>query len=409
MEMLVDNFGQDRYIAKAVCLQITLVGIKNMLVQAVPFLHARNTILNILLFLIVGVMYLNAFLRMNKTITKRVFLVFCFIVMSFAMTAVLFPKNTPYIILELPRMLPYCFLTCFLISEMKDVGWIEYYMRKLTIIILFFSVISAVFIFRIGHITSSEWSTYSMPLSYVTMIPVMWLLHLYFEEENIKWLIGASIGMIVILAYGSRNPLLGIVTYIAVSVIRKVASNRTTHKLKYIFLAFIGCIILLFWRDLLMLIGQLLSSINVSSRSISLLTKSTVDSSGRDVIHNLLWTALNTHPFMGFGVLGDEVVLGEINQSAHGLYLSILSNYGYIVGTIILLIVFYWNYRALRISKNYSKELLIIYMCMVWPRGFTGGDVWTSDVFWWMIGIIMSILSARNLEGVAYGESITCD
>ena len=99
MEMLVDNFGQDRYIAKAVCLQITLVGIKNMLVQAVPFLHARNTILNILLFLIVGVMYLNAFLRMNKTITKRVFLAFCFIVMSFAMTAVLFPKNTPYIIL----------------------------------------------------------------------------------------------------------------------------------------------------------------------------------------------------------------------------------------------------------------------------------------------------------------------
>ena len=53
---------------------------------------------------------------------------------------------------------------------------------------------------------------------------------------------------------------------------------------------------------------------NISSRTIELLTESTISTSGRDVIHTELITALNEHPFIGFGILGDEIVLNDISD-----------------------------------------------------------------------------------------------
>ena len=150
--------------------------------------------------------------------------------------------------------------------------------------------------------------------------------------------------------------------------------------------------------------------LNISSRTINLLTESTISTSGRDVIHAELITALNESPFVGFGVLGDEIVLSDISQSAHSLYLSILSNYGYIIGGLILIVLIYWNFSAYKYANTKEKEILLIYMCLVWPRGFTGGDIWSSDVFWWLQGLILSMISYNYkecIEEIEYDKGIT--
>ena len=400
----------DKYISHAVCIQITMVGIKNMLVQAIPFLYARNSLLNLLLIIIVGAIYLGTFIRMKKTMSKSFLFTIGFVMVSFIYTLLVFPENTSYIISALPRTVPYCFITCYLLSELRTFDWLEHYMEVYSVVTMIFSCISAAFIFLYGHITTSSWSTYSMPLSYVTMIAVMWVLYRYFKEERIRWLLLALVGITIIIVYGSRNPLLAIAAYIIISVIKKVLSSQTSLKLRYIVIALLGCAFMIWWRECLAVLEGILTSIGISSRTISLLTESTISTSGRDVIHSELLNALNEHPLLGFGVLGDETVLSDISQSAHGLYLSIFSNYGYFFGGTIIGILLYWNYLAYKRSNKKEMEILLLYMCLVWPRGFTGGDIWGSDVFWWLLGLMLSRIAyskKESLKVVGYDKSFT--
>lgn len=402
--------NNDRYISQAACMQITLVGIKNMLVQAVPFLYARNSILNALLLVFIGAMYLRAFFLIKKTTSKRFLFVMMFVIASFMWTIIVFPQNTGNIMSALPRTLPYCFVTCYLLSELRSFEWIEYYMGRYSIVTMLFSLVSAVFIFRNGHITTSQWSSYSMPLSYVTMVAAMWLLYRYFREEKAIWFFLSLLCIAVIVAYGSRNPLLAIIAFIIISVLKKVSNTQTKHRIRYLIMTLIGCAFLIWWKECLVLFGKLFSMLNISSRTIELLTESTISTSGRDVIHAELITALNEHPFIGFGILGDEIVLNDISQSAHGLYLSIFSNYGYIIGGLILIVLIYWNFSAYKCANTKEKEILLIYMCLVWPRGFTGGDIWSSDVFWWLLGLVLSMISYNYkecIEEIEYDKGIT--
>ena len=404
--------NNDRYISQAACMQITLVGIKNMLVQAVPFLYARNSILNALLLVLIGAMYLRTFFLIKKTTSKRFLFVMMFVIASFMWTIIVFPQNTGNIMSALPRTLPYCFVTCYLLSELRSFEWIEYYMSRCSIVTLLFSLVSAVFIFRNGHITTSQYSSYSMPLSYVTMVAVMWLLYRYFREEKAKWLLLSLFGLAVIVAYGSRNPLLAIIAFIIISVLKKVVKAQTKHRIRYLIMTLIGCTFLILWKECLVLIENIFLTLNIKSRTMDLLVMdllkgSTISASGRDVIHANLTATLNEHLFIGLGVLGDEVVL---NESAHSLYLSILSNYGYIIGGLTLIILIYWNFSAYKYANSKEKEILLIYMCMVWPRGFTGGDIWSSDVFWWLLGLVLSMISYNYkecIEEIEYDKGIT--
>ena len=382
----------DKYISQAVCFQVTAVGIKNMLVQAVPFLYARNSLLNLMILFAVMLFYIRTLLHIKK-ISMRVCYFLFFLMISFAWTFAVFPENSPYIIRILPRTVPYCFLIWMFLAELKSFYWLEYYMNRCMLAVLFFSMVSAMFIYRIGHITMSDWSSYSMPLSYVTMWAVMWLLYRFFKEEKIRWMLLAFIGIAIIILYGSRNPLLAIAAYLIVMVLKKTWKDKSVKRIKYLFLTVLGCGGMLFWKECLALLGNVLSLFSISSRTISLLSTGKIDPNGRDIIHQELTAALNQHPILGFGICGDEVVLQEMSQSAHSLYLSILSNYGYFIGAVFLGLLVYWNYRAYQKAQGLEKDILLIYMCMVWPRGFTGGDIWTSDVFWWMLGLIISLRS----------------
>ena len=206
--------------------------------------------------------------------------------------------------------------------------------------------------------------------------------------------------------------MLAIIAFIIISVLKKVVKAQTKHRIRYLIMTFIGCTFLILWKECLVLIENIFLTLNIKSRTMDLLVMdllkgSTISASGRDVIHANLTATLNEHLFIGLGVLGDEVVL---NESAHSLYLSILSNYGYIIGGLTLIILIYWNFSAYKYANSKEKEILLIYMCMVWPRGFTGRDIWSSDVFWWLLGLVLSMISYNYkecIEEIEYDKGIT--
>lgn len=403
IETLSDVEKNNKRISFAVCTQVTLIGIKNMFVHATTLVYENNTVINMILLSIVAVFYLYAIVRDKKAlkINRVVFSIVIFILCTFLLTMVFCPENIPYIVSYLPRMLPYCFLTWFLITKLTSLKWIEWYMQKYATVIIGLSIVAAVLIYQQGHITISENITYSMSLSYVAMIGVMWCLKSYFETEKINMLFFSVAGTIVIVMYGARNPLLAIAIYVIISIVRKgIKKNNGVKIVKYWCFGAVGLMIVFFFEQFLSLISDILKNFGLSSRTIELLMASELSTSGRDVIHSSLIEVMNQNPLLGLGVCGDEVALSMLGmtQSAHSLYLSIFATYGYVLGVLVLAILIGLNVSAYKRADKNEKEILLIYMCMVWPRGFVGGSIWDNDFFWWMFGMILVIFKRRAID-----------
>ena len=111
-------------------------------------------------------------------------------------------------------------------------------------------------------------------------------------------------------------------------------------------------------------------------------------STGRSDIHNQVWELINESPIFGTGICGDEA---NMHEMAHSLYLSILCTYGIIIGFMFITFILIKTCRALKHSSGLNHQILVLFICMVFPRGFTGGDIWQSDVFWQLMGIIFMI------------------
>ena len=385
----------DRWISFAVCFQVLLVGMKNMLIQAFEGLYEANDVLNIVLFVAVGFAYVMAFVSLGSRMLSFTPLSLClvaFLLLTFSASALIHPHGLAQYGTLLAYILPFGFLTAFMLTWLTTLDWIAYYMERFAYVIILTALVCVIAILNTGHTTTSEWSTYSMSLSNVIMVGVIWLLYCYFEKHRFSALIGALLGVVAILLCGSRNPLLAIVAYVVVKTVLKVVSKQTPNRERWIYViwAALMCLFFLFFESIVDAANYLLNTLGIYSRTIGLLESDLFFDSGRDAIHATLIETLNQSPFIGLGVGGD---IELIDWAAHNFYLSVLSTYGYLIGCAVLVVMAVLILRAYRKSRGTAREVLLLYLCLFLPRSFTGNDIWRSDVPWWLIGMSMVVLS----------------
>ena len=92
-------------------------------------------------------------------------------------------------------------------------------------------------------------------------------------------------------------------------------------------------------------------------------------------------------------VAGDEVVIQEL---AHSMYLSIFVTYGMILGSLVILYLFSQTIKGIRRTSGLNHNVIIMYACLVFPRSFTGGDIWANDYLWFLMALIISSLLQRK-------------
>ena len=387
--------ASDRHISRAIALQILLVSVKNILVQAFPDLLEQNDVLNLVVLGTVAVFYVHAFLTLGARMLRvggmcMGLLAFLLIVWSLSFMA--YPQNSTEIIALLPRFMTYCLLTAFLITRLTSLRWLAHYMKLFSYGITLTALVSTLYILSVGHSSFSDWSVYSMPLSTYTLISTMWHYYQFFETKRIVPLGFAIVGTLVIVLVGSRNPLLAILVYVLVSILRHLFDRKQTFLVRLAALACcsIAAFLAFFWRRVVSLIYRLLYAFGIHSRTLYLLMQEEISDSGRNEIHAKLIAYMNEHPLRPLGVAGDRIPLD--GEWAHGLYFSILATFGYVLGAVVLILLAVMCIKALRRSRGVAREMLILYMCIVLPRGFVAVDVWQNDVFWWMLAIMITVL-----------------
>ena len=380
----------DRVLSFAVCFQISIVGVKNSLVQSIPELYNVNSTLNNVLLVIIALVYIWAFLESWNRIVQiniSVVLISLFLMISFAFSYLFFPLNRTEIVSMLPRVIPYYFITAYLITKLRTTQWIEYYMTRFCYLNLFACLVTVVFIYIHGHVTTSPWLSYSLPMSYSCMLATMWLLYSYFQSKKLPLLLASIVGVVIIALFGSRNPLIAIVSYIAVKSIKSAFGPSSTiyKKIAFVLALLIVVTLLFFYKELIGLLNVSLQAFGIQSRTLKLMLESELNMTGRTEIHSKLFQILSTNPLIGLGIGGDVTNIGI---SSHGLYLSILSIYGYPIGCLLIAVLLYVCIVSYIRADEKNREVLLIYYCLTLTRGFFGGDVFSSDVLWWMLGLI---------------------
>lgn len=387
--------NSDKIISKVLALHILLLWGKIILMNGVPFVYRYQTYVNLIVVFVVVCLYMCVLWKTSINL-KRIsiaLIIDVFLIISCVITFVIFPQNIGLIKSNMVWFIVYCLLPLHFIVLLEKFDYLIMYMKQYSYIIVCFAVVSAIYIHRMGHTTTSSWSSYSMPLSYGVLYAVMWLLMDFFYERKILALFFAVIGSFIMFFYGARNTLLALIVYILWMMVLKMRFVNTAKIYFWFWCAIF--VVLIIIRQILSVMSSVLEILGIESRTLALIVSGkgfTYDSRGE--IHQKILECLNDYPISGLGIWGDTAQSGEMS---HNLYLSILSNFGYVVGGVLIIaLVFVWIYNVMRTKGNY-KAVAIVYICMVVPRSFTGGDIWNSDVFWWLLGVcIVGIRSVRN-------------
>ena len=388
----------NKLISFVVAFQVIAQGCKNILVQGFPFMYIINDMLNIVIMGGALLMYMYAFFSTSQLrVPSQAIGILWIVGFTYSLTFTLCPQNIQIIQPTILRTLIACFFTFLLVSKLTTFEYLQKYFTKGSYLITLCGVMYAGIISMIGHSTTSDWNTYSMTMSNVLLMSVLWQLNDYFENKNKLPLISSFIGMLIIFLYGSRNPFLAIVFFICIKVLFNRTGKQTSGGgLKFLFVS-LAIIVLSYFKDILIFVAGVLDSFGLGSRTLYYLMNSDTEdiTTGRAEIREKLWNVILDNPFLGHGVAGDEVVIDEL---AHSMYLSIFITYGLIFGCIVILFIASMTIKGIRRTKGLNHTIIIMYVCLVFPRSFTGGDIWLNDYLWFMMALIISALNQIKIN-----------
>ena len=279
----------NKLISFVVAFQVIAQGCKNILVQGFPFFYEINDMLNVVIMGGSLLMYVYALLTTGRLrIPVQTIAVLFFVGMTYLFTYMFFSQNAKYIQSTILKTLVACFFTFLLVSKLSTFEYLCNYFTKGSFLITLSGVLYVEIISVIGHSTTSDWSTYSMTMSNVLLLSVLWQLNAYFDSKNKLALIAAIIGSVVIFIYGSRNPFLAIGFFVSIKILfnskRKSSSGVA---IKLFFVSFV-LIVLFFFKEILSFVGGMLDFFGLGSRTLYyLINADTVDiTTGRDEIHD---------------------------------------------------------------------------------------------------------------------------
>lgn len=271
----------------------------------------------------------------------------------------------------------------------------DHKMRDTLTIFSYISIAAMSFyVFFWGRQTGSlEESEDSMFASYMILPHVLMALLSVFKKHSLIAAFFSLIGIFLVLAFGTRGPLICILVFCAVLFIvfvpfkRKVLS-RTVLLISLLFIYLMFDKILLFIRDLI-------SSIGMSTRIMDYYAMGMIsDDSGRKEIQQVIISALKDNPFSGLGICGDWRVAGVYS---HSIILEFLASFGVVFGCILLFLLLICYYRGFRsCSSLEQKEMLLLFIVCGFVKLLMSGTFVTESFFYFAIGYSVTLIMHRR-------------
>jgi hypothetical protein len=233
-----------------------------------------------------------------------------------------------------------------------------------------------------------ETEVYSMALAYSMTISLLIQINQLNKKLNTKNFIFTIIPFALLVLYGSRGPLINIMFFIFILLIRNMRNKFSFKKAKLIMLGFpLLVITLLFSNQILLQIVNILENNGIYSRTIyKLISGNIYDSTGRLAIYDYYLNLITQKPLFGWGLLGGWIQ----NTSPHNLIIEIILAFGVAFGGFLSVVIIITTLRPL-FTKSDDNNLYAIYAASNFMMLFVSGEFLTKYNFFIMLFFFIDI------------------
>lgn len=306
------------------------------------------------------------------------------------------PKNEKYILEHLYPILftvfPMYFIGVVLPYEVvkKDLFWVS-------LLGVFATFAYQFFLLSSGRVLLTD----SMSTSYKVLPSIMYLIHWALIYKKVSHWIFASIGIILSFLFGTRGPILVIVSYILLQIYFDVIRQKSFWK-RFIFLISVTVVIVfLSFGDNLLRFATVLSEkfaeMGFSSRIFDyLIAGEFSQSNSRLILSQVVMDAIMEKPIIGYGIMGDRVVTG--GKYVHNIAMELWCNFGLLFGSTLLAIVLILPVCALWKNRGSQKfNFILMYTCLVIIELFLSNSYIIESNFFFLVGILVSAIRTKDV------------
>lgn len=328
-----------------------------------------------------------------------------YIVIVVILTSLLFVSN--YFMFDnreiiLPLSIEFL-LKCFSLFVIASFPFKSNELKKYFVIFSFINFILLTMIVVFGWIENIEYMRFGYAMLPTTLVSIYAFRNHY---KIFNSLVGLS-SFILILIYGSRGPVLGVLIFILIILISD-KKLKIYQKILSIFVLFIGYLYMFVFNGFMKILDFTYYNINLQTYSISKLQVMINDgfaesSSGRDFLYEQFIEQIIREPIFGSGI-GITHTLWDI--TSHNLFLQILLEFG-VIGMLFFLLFAMTMFFLLRIIRKTDNELyllLTIIFAVSFGRLLVSSDMWGRQEFWLFISLtinsfLMTKASVKKQEG----------
>lgn len=247
---------------------------------------------------------------------------------------------------------------------------------------------------------------YNMGFGYSMLFVVVFSLANAVLNKKLLYYIPSICGFFLILLAGSRGPLLCVgISVCLILLSRWQTFSTTTKKVLFLLLILFSPVFiysLLNYSKLLGLFASFLSRIGIQSRTISAILEGELSNvSGRDKIAELTLQRIAEGGAFGNGVFGERVVVGRIARwgYAHNIFLEIYAAFGYVGGTIAVIVLFYFIILTAIKCRSVEKQIIFITFFGCSTKLLISDSFWFYHIFWSLLAIIVMWRQKEKEEG----------
>ena len=246
--------------------------------------------------------------------------------------------------------------------------------------------------------------SYNLTLGYDVLIFALAFLYCALEEKRAADWIGALIGIGIILAAGSRGPVLDIGIFAVLYVLIKVSASRKKTAV-ILGLVILGAGFVIAYPYLLLMLSRIMERFHISSRFLTMLSNGAItEDSGRLTIWNATWEMIKENP-LGYGAFGSRPVISQYIFVAHPhqLFLEVLVDFGVFFGGAFIIWLLYSTVKIFRMRGIPEwKGVFLIFFARACQL-LVSLTFWHSIGLWGALAVGVCIYSARRKGLTSYG------
>ncbi len=300
----------------------------------------------------------------------------------------IYQSNRENILSHLFRIYSMSFVCFSLAISIRDYPQFLKYLHRASYVMISSGMFMLVATSIIGAVGQAS-TDYNMSLSYYMVVPSITMLLMILENKRPIQILFFVSGLTIIIAMGSRGPILCLITFYLLYIIKykKLSPRRLPL---YYGLSATLIIIGLFRNEIASSFFNLLKKYNIYSRTLHLFLLGQLSApAGRDEIFRQIGRKISENPIFGIGFLGDL-------RSHNIVFETILFN-GIFFGSILIFILMYFCFESLRFKRNKELSFLIlIFFSYAIPDALLNLTVWGKDMFWIFIGFSFVALREKH-------------